>query len=137
LFGKRRTGNTAFRKILWLVVIHLTLLDYDSKESVPGLSVKVLNANAVQWGDMESISDDSGMISVSITAAPPVPQEFIFSCMDADNQRLFSYDNIVVRFSNPVFIYNPQDAAMLGKPKGYQGTAELTLTSELRRIVYE
>jgi hypothetical protein len=120
-----------------LFVIHLTLIDYDTKAPVPGLSVKVLNTNALLLNDEERLSNESGTIRVPIIAAPPVPQEFILSCVDVDNNRLFSYDNIVVRFSNPVFVYNPQDALALGKPKWYQGTTELTLISELRRIVYE
>ena len=117
-----------------LFVIHLTLLDYDTQEPLPGLSIKTLNVN-VHHLNYEDLSNEEGTIRVSLVTAPPTPQQFILSCIDAENDRLFSLDYAVVRFSNPIFVYAPKDAALLGK--WYQGTAELTLTHEIRRIVYE
>ncbi|MCL1974067.1 MAG: hypothetical protein FWG54_04530 [Bacteroidetes bacterium] len=128
-------GGQIIENPFGLFVIHLTLIDYDTKEPIPDLSIIALSAHVRQLDIEEEPSDEEGVIHVSLVAAPPTPQQFILSCIYADSNRPFSNDFIVVRFSNPIFVYYPKDAALLGK--WYQGTAELSLTQEIRRIVYE
>ena len=114
-----------------LFVIHLTLIDHDTKEPITGLLVKPVNARLIHKDIQSQRSDETGTVHLSIAAAPPIPQEFILSYVDTVEGQIFNPEHLVVRFADPVFIYLPKDANMLGWL--YQGTTELTLTRELKR----
>ena len=121
-----------------LYKIHLTLVDSDTQDPLPGLLVQLSKNTFSQKGaqaSSEQVTDALGLVHISVTASPPVPQEFLFSFSDTTRSRLFQQESIVIFFKDPAFIYTPKDAAMFGKL--YQGTAEMTLTYELTQILYE
>ena len=122
-----------------LFKIHLTLLDVDSKEPLSDLQVKLVINTFSQINDPETVSgqvtDSTGLVHITIAAAPPIPQEFVLSVTDTTKCRSFQQKQISVRFIDPVFIYRPKDATIWGKL--YQGTAELNLTRELKQTYDE
>ena len=131
------TGNslTTPAEPFGLYKIHLTLIDADTKASLPNLLVKLSNNTSFQMSSSEvteQITDSTGVVHITIAATPPIPQEFIFSLTDTTLMRYFQQTSISIRFIDPVFIYIPKDAARWGKL--YQGTAELTLIHELKQI---
>ena len=119
-----------------LYKIHLTLVDADTKESLPNVLAKLSNNTSFQMSSPEAseqITDSTGVVHITIAATPPIPQEFIFSLTDTTLKRSFFQTSISIRFIDPVFIYIPKDAARWGKL--YQGTAELTLIHELKQTL--
>ena len=121
-----------------LYKIHLTLIDADTKEPLPDLLVKLANNTSTQMTDPDAkdgVTDVKGVVDIIIAATPPVPQEFVLSFADTTESRSFQQADISVYFFNPVFKFFSDDAAKWGRL--YQGTAELTLTRELKQIHYE
>ena len=121
-----------------LYKVHLTLIDANTQDPIPDLLVQLSKNTFSQKSDpnpAEQVTDALGLVRLSITASPPVPQEFVFSLSDPTQTRTFQQESITIFFKDPVFIYVPKDAALFGKL--YQGTAEMTLTYELTQIFYE
>jgi len=126
----RNTPNSAFG----LFKVHLTLIDADTSEPLPDLLVKLLNDTSSQMNDSkggDQVTDTRGVVSVTIAAAPPIPQEFVLSFTDTTHRRSFQTQTISVYFPHPVFNYIQDDAVNWGKL--YQGTAVLTLTREIKQ----
>jgi len=118
--------------------VYLTLIDADTQEPLPDLLVKLLNGTVSATNNQaqgEYVTDSTGMVPITIASAPPAPQEFIFSLTDTTQCRTFNQGYISVFFTAPVFIYLPKDAEVWGKM--YQGTAELSITRELKQLYYE
>ena len=119
--------------------IYLTLFDLETKEPLPDLLIKLSNITSSRMNDPETVdrqvSDTLGFVHITIAAAPPIPQEFVLSVADTTKIRSFQQQYISVRFIDPIFKYIQKDAAEWGNM--YQGTAELTLTRELKQIDYE
>ena len=121
-----------------LFKIHLTLIDADTKDPLPDLLIKLSNNTSSQMRDPdapEQVTDTTGIVHLTIAATPPVPQEFHLSLTDTTQIRIFQQEYISVRFSDPVFKYRPEDATKWGTL--YQGTADLTITRELKQIYHE
>ena len=120
-----------------LYKIHLTLIDVDTKDPLSDLHVKLSNNTSFQMSspsEAQQVTDSIGMVHITIAAAPPIPQEFLFSISDTTRTRLFQQTTISIRFVDPVFKYIPTDALIWGKL--YQGTTELTLLREIKQIYY-
>ena len=118
-----------------LFKIHLTLVDTDTKEPLPDLRIHLSNNTSFQIngpGAVEQVTNGDGVVHITIAAAPPVPQEFVLSLTDITKSRSFQQAYISIRFIDPNFKFIPEDAKKWGKL--YQGTAELTLTRELKQI---
>jgi len=121
-----------------LYKIHLTLIDIDTKDPLPNLLVKLLYNTSFQMNSPDAakqVTDSVGVVHITIAAAPPVPQEFLFSLSDTTRIRSFQQTSISIRFIDPVFKYTLSDALIWGKL--YQGTTELTLTRELKQNNHE
>ena len=121
-----------------LFKIHLTLIDSETKDPLPHLLIKLFYNTSSQMSDpvaAEPVTDSTGIVHIAIAATPPVPQEFLFSLTDTTQNRIFQQAYISVRFSDPVFKYRPDDATKWGIL--YQGTADLTITRELKQIYHE
>ena len=121
-----------------LFKIHLTLIDIDTKTPLPNLQVRLSNNTSSQMSDPAAkgqVTDSTGLVHVTIAAAPPMPQEFVLSFTDTTRTRSFQQQYISVFFIDPVFKYISKDAIIWGKR--YQGTAEFSLTRELKQIYHE
>ena len=128
----------AFDYPFGLYKIILTLVDTDTQDPLSGLLVQLSKHTFSQRGaivPVEQVTDSLGLVRISITASPPVPQEFVLSFTDTTQRRVFVQESIVIFFRDPVFRYVPRDAAVWGRL--YQGTAEMALTHELTQTFYE
>lgn len=118
-----------------LFKIQMALIDFDSQEPLADVLVKLVNnASATPFTatSAEQVSDSTGIVHLAVASAPRAPKEFLFSCTDTTQTRMFQQGYISVLFFAPVFTYFPKDAAVWGTR--YQGTTELAVTRELTQM---